>query len=111
MRVLRLCTTVMVVVFLPFSATFAQTVQVTLHDGSIEPAVIQSTKGQEVRVFIQNRGTTVHNFVVPNFYVFTQNLQPGGQVNVKFTPDKTGTFPFYSDKKGFLNQGCEEACT
>lgn len=105
MRVLRLCTTAMLVAFLPFSAAFAQTVQVTLHDGSIEPTVIESTKGQEVRISVQNRGTTVHNLVIPDFYVFTQNLQPGGQVNVKFTPDKTGTFPFYSDKKGIPESG------
>lgn len=94
-------------IFYPASLAFAQNVQVTLRDGSIEPSQIEATKGQPVHVFVRNQGTNVHNFVVPDFYVFTQNLQPGESVNVSFTPDKTGTYPYYSDKKGVPEPGME----
>ncbi len=104
-RLTRLCSVALLTIFFPFSAAYAQTVQVTLRDGSIQPGTIQSTRGQEVHVLVQNRGLNVHNFVLPAFYVFTQNLQPGQRVDVRFTPDKTGAFQYYSDKSGVPEPG------
>lgn len=83
----------------------AQTVLVTLMDSSIKPKTIQVNKNEPVHITIVNKGTRVHNFVIPKFYVFSPNIKPNGQVDVRFTPDKTGTFQYYSDKKGIPEKG------
>lgn len=92
-------------VALPIPVAFAQNVQVTLTDSSIQPKTIQANQSVPVRITIVNKGSKVHNFVVPKFYVFSPNIQPNGTVNVRFTPDKTGTFQYYSDKNGVPEKG------
>ncbi|MFD1673447.1 cupredoxin domain-containing protein [Alicyclobacillus fodiniaquatilis] len=108
MRVLTLCASVLIGSFAlaPFTVS-AATVQVVLQDGSIQPANIQAEFRQEFHAVVQNNGTRIHNFVVPDFYVFTQNLQPGQKVDVRFTPDKKGSFRYYSDKNGVPEPGME----
>ena len=89
-------------------AALAQTqVEVTLLDGAIQPQQIVAANKQKVRIAVHNEGNQVHNLVIPDFYVFTQNLQPGESVNVSFTPDKTGSFPYYSDTGGKKEAGMQ----
>ena len=73
---------------------------VTLTDSGISPATMSASEGEPVSMTIINRGTKVHNFVLPAFFIFTSNLQPGSSTSAKFTPDKTGSFPYYSDTGG-----------
>lgn len=88
-------------------SAFAQSVHVTLTDSTLSPKTIQATKGQSVHIEIVNNGSKVHNFVVPKFYVFSPNIQPGGSADVRFTPDKTGVFQYYSDKNGVPEPGIQ----
>ncbi|CAM3719590.1 cupredoxin domain-containing protein [Alicyclobacillus pomorum] len=98
-------------------ATFApvasaqSTFEVTLRDGSIQPAQISVRKGDKVTIHVTNAGANVHNFVIRDFYVFSNNLHPGEDVTVGFTPDKTGRFPFYSDKAGRPEPGMRGTLT
>ncbi|OFW75239.1 MAG: hypothetical protein A2201_01950 [Alicyclobacillus sp. RIFOXYA1_FULL_53_8] len=79
----------------------AQTIlQVALQDSSIRPTQIVTTKDEVVSLTVVNQGKKVHNLVIPDFYIFTQNLNPGERVKVSFTPDKIGAFPYYSDTGG-----------
>lgn len=78
----------------------AQTDTVHIRDKSLAPVQLIAVKGESVHLTIVNEGKQVHNFVIPDFYIFTQNMQPGERVQVGFTPDKTGAFPFYSDTGG-----------
>ncbi|MCL6594184.1 MAG: cupredoxin domain-containing protein [Alicyclobacillus sp.] len=78
----------------------AQQVEVSLYDTHLEPAQLQARTGEAVALRVVNRGTRVHNLVIPAFYVFLPNLQPGESVTAQFTPDRTGTFPYYSDTGG-----------
>lgn len=73
---------------------------VEIRDRSVTPMHLFAVKGEPVHLTIVNEGKQVHNFVIPDFYIFTQNMQPGETVQVGFTPDKTGTYPFYSDTGG-----------
>ncbi len=73
------------------------TVAMTLRDGAIVPSQITVSKGQKVTIHVRNAGKKAHNLVIPDFYIFSYNLQPGEDVTVSFTPDKTGRFPYYSD--------------
>lgn len=87
--------------FSPLSTVFADvTVTITLHDQGISPSTFTAKKGELVQIDAVNSGTQVHNLVIPAFYIFTQNLQPGENVHASFRPDKTGRFPYYSDTGG-----------
>src|SRR5579875_3977236 len=74
--------------------------QVTLRDDGISPTQITATKGDTLKIHVTNQGKSVHNFVIPEMYIFTKNLAPGETTDVSFVPDKTGRFPYYSDTGG-----------
>ncbi|MCL6444817.1 MAG: cupredoxin domain-containing protein [Alicyclobacillus sp.] len=78
----------------------AATIQVTLTDTSIRPATMTVTKGETVNLNVVNRGGKTHNLVIPAFYIFTPNLPAGDSVSASFSPDKQGSFPYYSDTGG-----------
>jgi plastocyanin len=54
--------------------------------------------GKAINLIVVNRGTKVHNLVIPAFYVFLPNLKAGESITASFTPDKAGRFAYYSDK-------------
>jgi len=90
------------------SPVWAQTrVQVVLLDGRIQPASMTATERQPLHIDVVNRGLKVHNFVIPDFYVFTSNLNPGERTSIEFRPTKAGSFRYYSDKNGVPEKGME----
>lgn len=89
---------------------YAQT-RVVLRDGSIAPPAITASANKTLHIDIVNSGSQVHNFVIPDFYVFTSNLSPGEHTYVEFKPDKKGSFPYYSDKKGVPEPGMSGTLT
>ncbi len=90
----------------------AQTsVEMTLTDTGISPSSMSAVKDQPVSIHVVNRGTQTHNLVIPAFYIFTSNLQPGSDTFVRFSPDKTGTFPYYSDTGGEPEPGLRGSIT
>lgn len=80
-------------------------------DSGIQPSTLSSQKDEALQLTIVNHGTKTHNFVIPDFYIFTQNLRPGETVSVGFTPDKTGSFPYYSDTGGKPEPGLRGTLT
>lgn len=76
------------------------TFAIKLHDNRITPKNFSVKKGDLVELEVTNQGSKQHNLVIPAFYIFTQNLQPGANVRASFRPDKTGSFPYYSDTGG-----------
>jgi len=74
--------------------------EIIITDGAIEPSYMQGNKGQKLEIRVVNRGTKVHNFVLPDFYIFTQNLKPGESSSASFVPDKIGNYPYFSDAGG-----------
>jgi heme/copper-type cytochrome/quinol oxidase subunit 2 len=90
----------------------AQTsVEMTLTDAGISPSSMSASKDQPVSIHVVNRGTKTHNLVIPAFYIFTSNLNPGSDTFVRFSPDKTGTFPYYSDTGGKPEPGIHGSIT
>lgn len=89
----------------PVSAQAQTTVNVTLRDGAIQPPQITAQEHKDLRIEVENQGTKVHNFVIPDFYIFTSNLAPGEETSVEFKPAKAGTFQYYSDKNGIPEPG------
>jgi heme/copper-type cytochrome/quinol oxidase subunit 2 len=64
-------------------------------NGNWTPASLEVTKGKPVRLKIRNRETVAHGFSLPDFNVGITEIKPGQVFVVEFTPDRTGTFPFY----------------
>ena len=64
-------------------------------NGNWTPASLQVTKGKPVRLKIRNRETVTHGFSLPDFNVGVTEIKPGQVFVVEFTPDRSGTFPFY----------------
>jgi uncharacterized cupredoxin-like copper-binding protein len=83
----------------------AANVQVVLQDSGISPTEFRAAKGELVSFTIVNRGSSVHNFVIPDHYIFTSNLQPGESTTASFRPNKAGRFVYYSDKNGVPEPG------
>jgi cytochrome c oxidase subunit 2 len=54
---------------------------------NFSPDVIELEKGKKVRLVINNQDT-LHGIVIPDLGV-------NGNNNIEFTPNETGTFPFY----------------
>lgn len=78
----------------------AETYNITISDGSFSPSAITAHRDQKVHINIKNHGTTIHNFILPAFYIYTPNLKPNESTYVEFTPDKTGVYPYFSDAGG-----------
>ncbi len=83
---------------LPVSAQMS--IQVTLTDSGISPSEIEAVKGSALHIEVKNAGQKTHNFVIPDMYVFSQNLAPGSSTSISFSPDKVGNFSYYSDTGG-----------
>lgn len=104
----RMCADVLLSLWVPIYVLVAVLlVNIKVNDSALSPSVIRATKGQQISLHIINEGTKIHNLVIPDFYVFTQNLLPGKSVDVKFVPDKAGTFRYYSDTGGKPEKGIE----
>lgn len=74
--------------------------EVSLQAGQITPSSMSAKLNETVNIHVTNRGSKPHNLVIKDFYIFTQDLKPGEDVNLSFTPNKRGTFAYYSDTGG-----------
>lgn len=64
-------------------------------NGNWQPSEIHLQKGRPVRLRIRNVETVSHGFALPDFGIGIAEIKPGEVHIVEFTPDRTGTFPFY----------------
>lgn len=65
-----------------------------VEDGGWTPNQIVVKKGQTVKIVIWSRDMT-HSFVAPDLGIDSGTVDAGKHHVIEFTPDKTGTFPFY----------------
>lgn len=85
--------------------SYAASFDITITDEGYTPNHISARSDEEVHISIHNKGTRIHNFILPAFYIYTRNLDVNDSTSVGFTPDKTGTFSFYSDAGGTKEPG------
>ena len=98
--------------FAPPNVAYANvSLKITIHDQGISPATFSAKQGELVQIDVVNQGTRTHNLVIPAFYIFTRNLNPGEDVQASFRPDKTGQFPYYSDTGGKPETGIRGTMT
>lgn len=63
--------------------------------GNFTPRKVVVPVGQEVKLRIRNVDTVSHGFAIPDLAVDVGEIKAGHIVNVKFTPQKVGTYNFY----------------
>lgn len=63
----------------------------------ISPKTLTTSVGNKVKIDVTNRDKSVHNFVIPDYFIFTSNLKPGEHATVEFDASKKGRFAYYSD--------------
>lgn len=97
--------TVVVVLACRVPLAYAVATQIVITDEQYIPQKITGHTGQKMHIDIYNKGSKTHNFVLPAFYIYTPNLPAHQSTYVEFTPDKTGTFTFYSDTGGAREKG------
>ncbi len=78
----------------------AQALHIEITDQGFSPTVISGSLNAPVRIDIHNGGSKRHNFILPAFYIYTPNLAANASTWVEFTPDKRGTYGFFSDTGG-----------
>jgi len=76
--------------------------QLKMISSGFQPHVLEARVGERVAIHISNHSGGSHNVIIPDFSIYTYNLKPGESVDVAFNPDKSGTFPFYSDYPGVI---------
>lgn len=86
-------------------SAFAQNYQIIITDHGFAPDRITGEMNQPVHISIINKGTRVHNFILPAFYIYTANLPPKHSTSVGFSPDKKGVYSFFSDTGGSKEPG------
>lgn len=86
-------------------AAHAESYRIVVNDHAFSPAHITAHLNQPVTITIVNKGTKTHNFILPAFYIFTANLPAKKTTNVGFSPDKKGSYPFFSDTGGSKEPG------
>ncbi|WDL97863.1 cupredoxin domain-containing protein [Alicyclobacillus sp. ALC3] len=81
-------------------AAAARVISVTITDSGFNPSQITALLDKPLNLRITNQGRRAHEFAIPDYYIFTQNLAPGASTTVGFTPDKPGQFTIMSDPSG-----------
>lgn len=67
----------------------------TPEKGNFSPRIIKVQAGRKAKLRIRNVDTVMHGFAIPAFQVDAGEIRAGHAVEVEFTPDKPGKYPFY----------------
>jgi heme/copper-type cytochrome/quinol oxidase subunit 2 len=81
-----------IMVNVPFAVSQAVRIDVKAGKFAFSPGTIRVKAGAPVQLHILSTDV-VHGFAIPALDI-KERLDPGKEVVVSFTPDKTGTFPF-----------------
>lgn len=81
-------------------ANTSTNISVALTDGGFSPVRIVAQLNHPVTIRVSNRGSQVHEFAIPYYYIYGENLKPGQTSTIQFTPNTEGSFDMISDPKG-----------
>lgn len=84
----------------PSAHAVGSTVTVNISDTGFTPNRVTALVDKPVHIHVVNQGRATHQFSIPYFRIYTQNLAPGAANDVEFAPWTTGEFDMTSDPKG-----------
>jgi plastocyanin len=76
-------------------------IKIEIHKDGFKPAQLNYKEGEEISLYVINKDNVVHNFIVPEFRIFSANLEPGETTTLSFQAIKKGEFGYFSDAPGF----------
>lgn len=87
---------------LPLSPAEAATraVTVTITDTGFVPNHLMAVLNQPIRIEVTNNGKKVHQYSIPYYRIFTENLSPGRTSTIDFSPWTAGKFEMTSAPTG-----------
>jgi len=90
----------------------AQTRKFTVEVSSYKfsPATLKVKKGDNVVITFKSNGG-IHDFVIDEFDVATNQLGDGEEEEIEFVADKVGTFKYYCSVDGHRKMGMEGTLT
>ena len=84
----------------PIAQAATRTVNVSMTDTGFVPTTILTLINQPIQVQVTNRGTKVHQYSIPYYHIYTENLSPGRSSTIVFSPWTAGQFQMMSDPSG-----------
>lgn len=82
-------------------------IKVEAEDYIFSPSEITVQRGEKVEIKIVNNGNTSHEFVIDEFGVASNVLDPGQEDMVSFTPQIAGTYTYYCGRANHRRLGME----
>lgn len=76
------------------NSSFARTVEIRAQSFSFSPSEIRVKKGEKITIVLKNT-EGIHDFVLDELNVLTDQIQPEGETSVEFTANDVGTFQYY----------------
>lgn len=80
-------------------------VTIEISKNGFQPANLDYQEGDEISLYVVNKDNHVHNFIIPDYRIFSANLNPGETTTISFQAVKKGQFGYFSDAPGFLEPG------
>lgn len=78
---------------------------VTVSEFYFSPESLNISKGEKVRIWIVNDGSTAHNLHLPDMNLDSGNVAPGNKGYVDFVSDRVGSYNFYCGVGGHKDLG------
>lgn len=88
-----------------------QTINLKAEDIKFDAMNLTAKVGQPVTINFQNAGVLEHSFVIDQFNVKLEHVQPGQTATVTFTPTAAGTYDFYCSVPGHKDAGMKGTLT
>ncbi|MBX5437374.1 MAG: cupredoxin domain-containing protein [Alicyclobacillaceae bacterium] len=76
------------------------TTHIVITDHGFRPKRVMAVINQPIHIVVVNKGSRVHQFSIPRYYIFTENLKPGQSSDIRFSPWQPGRFDMTSDPSG-----------
>lgn len=86
------------------AAGTGKVVTVKSREFAFEPAKITVSKGQMLTIVLKNMGAVSHNLTIDSDHK-TATIASGETAKFKFTPESTGTLPFFCSVPGHKEVG------
>ncbi len=80
-----------------------RSLQISITDHGFVPNSVMTVLNQQVKIHVVNNGRKVHQFSIPYYRIYTEDLNPGQTSDIAFAPWTAGRFDMTSDPSGTDN--------
>lgn len=84
---------------------------IVITDTGMQPSTVTGKVDTSIKIHVTNKGKKKHNLVIPDYYIFTHNLNSGESTDIEFKLNKKGSFSYFSDTPGTPEPGLEGKLT